>query len=204
MATWHQRRTGRRQPARRRPQEIATPSHQRLAAERTWRRQTRRPGFVNLRLHPPPCAPVPAILHAGIAYGDSSVAPPATMSNTSSANPTGPMHVGIAAAPWSATTARQPVAKGGVRRHQGILHQRRRNRWSARLGRYWRYLQALGTTLTEEAFPSRPGGLQYRANIFCPVGADLAPSSGRRWPPRHHHRIPALWLDRVRNSRSTR
>lgn len=44
---------------------------------------------------------------------------------------------------------------------------------------YWRYLQALGTTLTEEEYAQLiPGGLQYRGEYLVPVGAALARHHG--------------------------
>jgi arginyl-tRNA synthetase len=40
---------------------------------------------------------------------------------------------------------------------------------------YWRYLQAIGTTLTEDEFAAQvPGGLQYRGDYLIPVGEALA------------------------------
>ena len=70
--------------------------------------------------------------------------------------------------------------------------------WAA----YWRYLQAIGTPLTEEEFADEvPGGLQYRGDYLIPVGAELAAAA------RHRARRPRtaasprrnVWLDIVRD-----
>ena len=49
--------------------------------------------------------------------------------------------------------------------------------WAA----YWRYLQAIGSPMTEEQFADEvPGGLQYRGEYLIPVGKALArPLPGR-------------------------
>ena len=47
--------------------------------------------------------------------------------------------------------------------------------WAA----YWRYLQALGTSMAEEDFAALvPGGLQYRGEYLVPVGQALAATHG--------------------------
>jgi arginyl-tRNA synthetase len=69
--------------------------------------------------------------------------------------------------------------------------------WAA----YWRYLQALGTALTEEAFAAGvPGGLQYSGDYLVPVGQALAAEFGTTLAgPDATPAPPALWLDRVRD-----
>ena len=49
--------------------------------------------------------------------------------------------------------------------------------WAA----YWRYLQAIGTKLSEEQFSEQvPGGLQYRGEYLIPIGSNLPSNSRRR------------------------
>ena len=69
--------------------------------------------------------------------------------------------------------------------------------WAA----YWRYLQALGTTMTQEAFAAAvPGGLQYGGDYLVPVGAALAASHGAALAgPGLGVADPAGWLDVVRD-----
>jgi arginyl-tRNA synthetase len=67
--------------------------------------------------------------------------------------------------------------------------------WAA----YWRYLQALGTALTEEEYAANtPGGLQYRGEYLVPVGAALKAHYGDALAPGTLPADPALWLDTVR------
>ena len=68
--------------------------------------------------------------------------------------------------------------------------------WAA----YWRYLQAVGTPLSEEAFASAvPGGLQYRGDYLVPVGEALfAEHGGALAGPGGTVADPAIWFDTVR------
>jgi arginyl-tRNA synthetase len=72
--------------------------------------------------------------------------------------------------------------------------------WAA----YWRYLQALGTTLTEEEYAQLvPGGLQYRGEYLVPVGEALKERFGDSLAsadPGHRYGMlgPDRWLDTVR------
>jgi arginyl-tRNA synthetase len=69
--------------------------------------------------------------------------------------------------------------------------------WAA----YWRYLQALGTTLTQEEFAAQvPGGLQYGGAYLIPIGAALAEIHGAAFAgPNATIAPPALWLDQLRD-----
>ena len=97
-----------------------------------------------------------------------------------SANPTGPMHVGHCRGAVVGDALAALLAKSGfaVTREYYINDagaQVAALAWAA----YWRYLQALGTGLSEAEFSAAvPGGLQYRGEYLIPVGAALA---GRAW-----------------------
>jgi arginyl-tRNA synthetase len=70
--------------------------------------------------------------------------------------------------------------------------------WAA----YWRYLQALGTSMAEEDFAALvPGGLQYRGEYLIPVGQALAETHGAALAgPDASPAAPELWLDTVRDA----
>jgi arginyl-tRNA synthetase len=92
-----------------------------------------------------------------------------------SANPTGPMHVGHCRGAVVGDALANLLAKAGydVTKEYYVNDagaQVLALAWAA----YWRYLQALGTSLTEEEFAqSVPGGLQYRGEYLIPVGEAL-------------------------------
>jgi arginyl-tRNA synthetase len=69
--------------------------------------------------------------------------------------------------------------------------------WAA----YWRYLQAIGTTMTQEEFSAAvPGGLQYGGDYLVPVGQALADAHGGMLAtPDKTIAAPELWLDTVRD-----
>ena len=69
--------------------------------------------------------------------------------------------------------------------------------WAA----YWRYLQALGTAMTDDEFGTAvPGGLQYRGDYLVPVGQALAAIHGAALAgPNVTVAAPELWLDTVRD-----
>ncbi|MBL6455257.1 arginine--tRNA ligase [Belnapia sp. T6] len=160
------------------------------------------PGFVNLRLREDFIrAQLPVILEAGEGYGASAIGG-GRQANVEyvSANPTGPMHVGhcrgavvgdalanlLAKAGWEVTKEYYVNDAGAQVQALG---------WAA----YWRYLQALGTPLTEEEFAANtPGGLQYRGEYLIPVGEALKARYGDALAPGALPADPALWLDTVR------
>jgi len=69
--------------------------------------------------------------------------------------------------------------------------------WAA----FWRYLQAVGTTLSEDEFAgSVPGGLQYRGDYLILIGEALRGEYGDALAgPGGTIADPALWFDRVRS-----
>ena len=161
------------------------------------------PGFVNLRLRPAAVlATIPAVLRAGESYG-ASVAGQGRRVNVEyvSANPTGPMHVGHCRGAVVGDALANLLAKAGYDVTKEFYVNDAGNQvaalaWAA----YWRYLQALGTTLTEEAFAAAvPGGLQYRGDYLVPIGAALAADFRDSLAgPGLTAADPALWLETVR------
>jgi arginyl-tRNA synthetase len=162
------------------------------------------PGFVNLRLEPEIFrAVVPAILRAGASYGDSATGQ-GTRVNVEyvSANPTGPMHVGHCRGAVVGDSLANLLAKVGcaVTKEYYINDagaQVTALAWAA----YWRYLQAIGTAMTEEEFSEAvPGGLQYRGDYLVPVGQSLAQVHGVALAtPDMTIEAPDIWLDTVRD-----
>jgi arginyl-tRNA synthetase len=136
------------------------------------------PGFVNLRLHPDAFrALLPVVLTQGEAFGDAAVGA-GTKVNIEyvSANPTGPMHIGHCRGAVVGDALANLLIKGGyyVTKEYYINDagaQVAALAWAA----YWRYLQAIGSPMTEAEFAAEvPGGLQYRGEYLVAVGAALA------------------------------
>jgi arginyl-tRNA synthetase len=162
------------------------------------------PGFVNLRLEPTVFrAVLPAILTAGESYGDSA-AGRGTKVNVEyvSANPTGPMHVGHCRGAVVGDALANLLAKVGfeVTKEYYINDagaQVTALAWAA----YWRYLQAIGTTMTEQDFSEAvPGGLQYRGDYLVPIGQALAQAHGAALAmPDKTIEAPEIWLETVRD-----
>jgi arginyl-tRNA synthetase len=161
------------------------------------------PGFVNLHLRPDSLrATLPAILREGEAFGASN-AGQGTQVNVEyvSANPTGPLHIGHCRGAVVGDALANLLAKAGfaVTKEYYINDagaQVAALAWAA----YWRYLQAVGTAMTEEAFAAAvPGGLQYRGDYLVPVGEALrAGHGGALAGPGGTVADPALWFDQVR------
>ncbi len=162
------------------------------------------PGFVNIRLDPAVFrAAIPAILYAGEAYGDSNTGR-GTRVNVEyvSANPTGPMHIGHCRGAVVGDALANLLAKVGfdVTKEYYINDagaQVTALAWAA----YWRYLQAIGTQMTEEEFADAvPGGLQYRGDYLVPVGESLALLHGTALAtPDKTIEAPDVWLETVRD-----
>ena len=162
------------------------------------------PGFVNLRLDPGMFrALLPGILRAGEAYGDSSNGA-GTRINVEyvSANPTGPMHIGHCRGAVVGDALANLLIKAGydITKEYYINDagaQVTALAWAA----YWRYLQAIGTPLTEEDFSNEvPGGLQYRGEYLIPIGGQLAQLHGASLAlPDLGIAAPEVWLDTVRD-----
>jgi arginyl-tRNA synthetase len=162
------------------------------------------PGFVNIRLHPAALrAVLPAILLAGEAFGDSNVGQGVRVNvEYVSANPTGPMHVGHCRGAIVGDALANLMTKAGWSVTKEFYVNDAGNQVAALAwATYWRYLQAIGTSMTEEAFDAAaPGGLQYRGDYLVPVGAALAAVHGAALAgPGGTCADPALWLDTVRD-----
>ncbi len=161
------------------------------------------PGFVNLRLRPEALrGQLPLILRAGEAIGTSAVGAGVRVNvEYVSTNPTGPMHVGHCRGAVIGDALASLLARAGyeVTREYYINDagaQVVALAWAA----YWRYLEALGTTVTRDEFASMaPGGLQYGGDYMVPVGEALAAEHGERLAgPGLGVADPAVWLDMVR------
>ncbi len=163
------------------------------------------PGFVNLRLRPAVLrGHLPLILRAGVAYG-SSMAGQGVRVNVEyvSANPTGPMHIGHCRGAVVGDALANLLQKAGFAATKEYYvndagAQVQALAWAS----YWRYLQALGTAMTEADFAAAvPGGLQYRGDYLAPVGQHLAEVYGPALAgPEATIADPALWLDTVRDA----
>ncbi|HEY0184714.1 MAG TPA: arginine--tRNA ligase [Rhodopila sp.] len=136
------------------------------------------PGFVNLRLRPEALrALLPVILAAGEGYGDAATGAGIKVNvEYVSANPTGPMHIGHCRGAVVGDALANLLGKAGfeVTKEYYINDagaQVTALAWAA----YWRYLQAIGSPMTEEAFAAEvPGGLQYKGEYLIGVGQTLA------------------------------
>ena len=162
------------------------------------------PGFVNLILRTETLlATIGDVLRAGEAYGASQTGS-GTAVNVEyvSANPTGPMHIGHCRGAVVGDALANLLGKAGfaVTKEYYINDagaQVAALGWAA----YWRYLQALGTTLGEDAFAAAtPTGLQYKGDYLVPVGEALAAAhSASLAGPDLGMADPALWFDTVRD-----
>lgn len=161
------------------------------------------PGFVNLRLRTASLlGELAAILRAGEAYGDSDLGGGQRVNvEYVSANPTGPMHIGHCRGAVVGDVLANLLGKTGfdVTKEFYINDagaQVTALAWAA----YWRYLQAIGSKLSEAEFSEAvPGGLQYRGEYLIAVGQALAEAQGSRLAADGGGIAPpALWLDTVR------
>ncbi len=192
--------------AGRKPAELAGRVAHRLTEAGVAQAEVAGPGFVNLRLPPEmlraqlpvdPC-------RAAKSYGDSTVgARVAVNVEYVSANPTGPMHIGHCRGAVVGDALSNLLAKAGfdVTKEYYINDagaQVAALAWAA----YWRYLQAIGTALTEDDFSAIvPGGLQYRGDYLVPVGNTLGAEHGRSLAESDATpAAPSVWLDVVRET----
>jgi arginyl-tRNA synthetase len=162
------------------------------------------PGFVNLRLHQDAFrALLPIILKQGESYGDATTGA-GTKINVEyvSANPTGPMHIGHCRGAVVGDALANLLTKAGydVTKEYYINDagaQVTALAWAA----YWRYLQAIGTALTEEDYSNEvPGGLQYKGEYLIAVGQALAAQYGPSLATSNKTiASPDLWLDTVKD-----
>jgi len=192
-------------PARQQPVKLAAAIAERLRGVPSIAEATvAGPGFINLRLDPAAFhAVLPAVLRGGETYGDSSIGGGLAVNvEYVSANPTGPMHIGHCRGAVVGDALANLLAKAGfaVTREYYINDsgaQVTALAWAA----YWRYLQAIGTRLSEEQFSEEvPGGLQYRGEYLIPIGEELAVEFGPALAdPGGEVAAPHVWLDIVRD-----
>ena len=163
------------------------------------------PGFVNLRLTGDALRSVlPTILGGGGGFGRSAVGAGIRVNvEYVSANPTGPMHIGHCRGAVVGDALSNLLARAGF----AVTKEYYVNDAGAQVtalawATYWRYLEAIGTPLTEEQFAEQvPGGLQYRGEYLIPVGAKLAAEHGTALASGDLGIAePSLWLDLVRDT----
>ncbi|MDF7674358.1 arginine--tRNA ligase [Acetobacteraceae bacterium ESL0709] len=162
------------------------------------------PGFVNLTLKMSVWQNIiPVVLAKGDrAYGHSSFGRGRRVNvEYVSANPTGPMHVGHCrgAVVGDALANLMEAAGFSVTKEYYINDagtQVAALSWAA----YWRYLQAIGTSIPAEEFDKMaPNGLQYQGDYLIPVGEALAETYGRSLAGDDGKPAPAsLWFETVR------
>ncbi|MGE0417489.1 MAG: arginine--tRNA ligase [Acetobacteraceae bacterium] len=162
------------------------------------------PGFVNIRIEPMALRTlVPTILQAGESYGDSAVGEGMRVNiEYVSANPTGPMHIGHCRGAVVGDALANLMVKAGF----DVVKEYYINDAGAQVtalawAAYWRYLQAIGTPLSESEFSDEvPGGLQYRGEYLIPVGQALAERHGAALAqPDLGIAAPEIWIDIVRD-----
>jgi arginyl-tRNA synthetase len=161
------------------------------------------PGFVNLTLKAAVLhAQLPIILRAGEQYGGSTMGQgePVNVEYVS-ANPTGPMHVGHTRGAVVGDSLASLLAKAGYAVTREFYMNDAGGQvtalaWSV----YWRYLQAVGTSVNEADFAAAsPGGLQYPGDYLIPLGETLAATYGAALAGADATLAdPALWFDTVR------
>ena len=191
--------------AARKPRDLAEALATALAERHGITADPAGPGFVNIRLDAAALqACIPPILETGTAYGDTALGK-GQRANIEyvSTNPTGPVHVGHCRGAVVGDALANLLEKAGydvIREYyvNDAGNQVTALAWAA----YWRMLQALGTTLTEEEFAAAtPTGLQYKGDYLIPVGERLAAAHGSTLAgPGLTVADPALWLDIVRDT----
>ena len=193
-------------PLGRRPPEIAAALAEKLRAH-PWiaAAAPAGPGFINLSFKPDFLrGQLAEILRVGPSYGDSAALSGETINvEYVSANPTGPMHIGHCRGAVVGDALASLLAKAGAR----VTREYYINDAGAQVdalawATYWRYLQAIGTLLSEQDFSDRvPGGLQYRGDYLIPVGQALAAAHGRDLADDGAMPAdPARWLATVRDA----
>jgi arginyl-tRNA synthetase len=191
--------------ARKNPREIATEIADNLRQAAGLAEVTvAGPGFINMRLEPSTLHVVlPVILHAGEAYGGSTVGAGIRVNvEYVSANPTGPMHIGHCRGAVVGDALANLLSKAGY----DVTKEYYTNDAGAQVtalawATYWRYLQAIGTPLSEADFSEEvPGGLQYRGEYLIEFGQALAERYGISLAlPDGGIAAPEVWLDIVRD-----
>jgi arginyl-tRNA synthetase len=165
------------------------------------------PGFVNLRLREGFLrAQLPVILAEGLHYGDGTAGQGRRIDvEYVSANPTGPMHVGHCRGAVVGDALANLLAKAGwAVTKEYYINDAGAQVQALAYAAYYRYLQALGTTMTEDEYAQLvPGGLQYRGDYLVPVGEALKHEFGDAFADKDEtHKWgmlgPDQWLEMVR------
>jgi len=192
--------------ARRKPADIAAELVVLLRADaRVASAEPAGPGFVNLRLRETALlAVVPMILRKQEAFG-SSVLGAGRKVNVEyvSANPTGPMHVGHCRGAVVGDALANLLAKTGhAVTKEYVINDAGGQVTALAWATYWRYLEQLETSLTEEDYSALvPGGLQYRGEYLIPVAQALVAAHGAELAgPGASVADPSVWFDTVRDT----
>jgi arginyl-tRNA synthetase len=163
------------------------------------------PGFVNLRLRPELLrGQLPIILRKAEAYGDSTAGQGVRVNvEYVSANPNGPLHVGHCRGAVVGDALSNLLGKAGFAvTKEYYVNDAGGQVQALACATYWRYLQALGTSVTEAEFAaSTPNGLQYLGDYLVPVGERLREVHGAALAgPGAGIADPALWFGTVRTA----
>ncbi|XAO71666.1 MAG: arginine--tRNA ligase [Acetobacteraceae bacterium] len=193
-------------PAWRKPQEIAASLAERLQQqEGIASAEAAGPGFVNITLSPGIYQNLlPHILRQGAAYGESAIGGGRRVNvEYVSANPTGSMHVGHCRGAVVGDALARLLQKAGY----SVLKEYYINDAGAQVTAlswvvYWRYLQKIGTSLTEDAFAAlTPTGLQYMGDYLLPVADALAEKYGASLATPEKTAAPTeQWFETVRRA----
>jgi arginyl-tRNA synthetase len=192
-------------PARMPPPRLAAQLAERLAMlPEIEAAEPAGPGFVNLRLRESFLrAQIPVILRAGESYGDCDAGAGVRADvEYVSANPTGPMHVGHCRGAVVGDALANLLAKAGWRvTKEYYVNDAGAQVQALAYAAYWRYLQAIGTPLSEDQYAQLiPGGLQYRGDYLIPVGAALKARYGAGLADEGAMPAgPTVWFDIVRD-----
>ncbi|MCX7381151.1 MAG: arginine--tRNA ligase, partial [Alphaproteobacteria bacterium] len=145
---------------------------------------------------------LPGILNAGIEYGAGTVGQGVRVNvEYVSANPTGPLHIGHCRGAVVGDALANLMTKAGYSVTKEYYINDAGNQITALAwATYWRYLQAIGTDLSEEAYAEEvPGGLQYRGDYLVPVAEALAATHGGALAtPEKGIAAPDVWFHTVR------
>ena len=190
-------------PLGRNPRELATALAAALVERHGCGAEPAGPGFVNLRLDAASLqATLRPVLRLGEAYGASTLGA-GRRANVEyvSANPTGPVHVGHGRGAVVGDALANLLERAGFAvTREYYINDAGGQVVALAWATYWRVLQALGTTLTEEAFSAAvPGGLQYRGDYLVPVGVAIARRHGPSLAaPDGGIAHPSAWFETVR------
>lgn len=162
------------------------------------------PGFVNLRIRPETFRGLlPVILASGETYGAGTSGAGIKINvEYVSANPTGPMHIGHCRGAVVGDALANLLAKAGFEvTKEYYINDAGAQVIALAWAAYWRYLQAVGTHLTEEDYAAAvPGGLQYKGEYLIPVGEALKAQFGASLAGNDLGiAAPDLWLDTVKD-----